>query len=545
MRDGLAAHDGELRADSARLDAELELLSADNVPPAVTLVARPGLGDHRRAAHRRGCASRTLVAVRRCGTGGPRRRCRRARRTGRRAGRGQPAGRGWRSLPRPLEGRDRRWLDVCAGPGGKAALLAALAAPRGAQLVANEIAAASGRAGPAGGGGCRPTRSRSASATVARSGVRSPRRTTGCWSTCRAPASARCGADPSRAGGASPATSARWAGCSASCSARRSTRPVRAAWSPTSPARRTSARPCSWSHDLVRRRDDIEQLDARPVLAGLVPDGPSRRTARSATGRPPSSGRTGTAPTRCSSRCCVVAEAPYPLVGRVCAVGLQIAPSILSADFAALAEELQRIGTADWAARRRDGQPLRAQPDPRPAGRRVADQGQPAPARRAPDDRRPGPLGPGVRRGRLRQRDVPRRGGHRTDPAGPRRCAPLGARAGMALQAGHPGRAVRRPAARARHAAGHDCRAGLRRAEVPRRRAAQDRAGPGPRSRRTAARSGSRSTAASTPETIERCAEAGADVFVAGSAVYGADNAADAIAALRTAAAAVPSRTNS
>jgi ribulose-phosphate 3-epimerase len=34
-------------------------------------------------------------------------------------------------------------------------------------------------------------------------------------------------------------------------------------------------------------------------------------------------------------------------------------------------------------------------------------------------------------------------------------------------------------------------------------------------------------------ETIERCAEAGADVFVAGSAVYGADDPAKAITALR------------
>jgi 16S rRNA (cytosine967-C5)-methyltransferase len=38
----------------------------------------------------------------------------------------------------PLTGRDERWLDLCAGPGGKAALLAALAAERGARLVANE-----------------------------------------------------------------------------------------------------------------------------------------------------------------------------------------------------------------------------------------------------------------------------------------------------------------------------------------------------------------------------------------------------------------------
>ncbi|MFB7374346.1 RsmB/NOP family class I SAM-dependent RNA methyltransferase [Streptomyces sp. NPDC056222] len=38
----------------------------------------------------------------------------------------------------PLEGRDERWLDGCAGPGGKAALLGALAAQRGASLLASE-----------------------------------------------------------------------------------------------------------------------------------------------------------------------------------------------------------------------------------------------------------------------------------------------------------------------------------------------------------------------------------------------------------------------
>ncbi|WP_328539858.1 RsmB/NOP family class I SAM-dependent RNA methyltransferase [Streptomyces sp. NBC_00344] len=38
----------------------------------------------------------------------------------------------------PMEGRDERWLDGCAGPGGKAAMLAALAAQRGATLLASE-----------------------------------------------------------------------------------------------------------------------------------------------------------------------------------------------------------------------------------------------------------------------------------------------------------------------------------------------------------------------------------------------------------------------
>ncbi len=42
-------------------------------------------------------------------------------------------------------------------------------------------------------------------------------------------------------------------------------------------------------------------------------------------------------------------------------------------------------------------------------------------------------------------------------------------------------------------------------------------------------------------ETIERCAEAGADVFVAGSAVYGADDPAAAVRALRDRAAAAVS----
>jgi len=39
----------------------------------------------------------------------------------------------------PLEGRDRLWVDLCAGPGGKAALLDVLADERGATLVALEL----------------------------------------------------------------------------------------------------------------------------------------------------------------------------------------------------------------------------------------------------------------------------------------------------------------------------------------------------------------------------------------------------------------------
>lgn len=39
----------------------------------------------------------------------------------------------------PLEGPDERWLDMCAGPGGKTALLAAFARERGARVIANEV----------------------------------------------------------------------------------------------------------------------------------------------------------------------------------------------------------------------------------------------------------------------------------------------------------------------------------------------------------------------------------------------------------------------
>ena len=39
----------------------------------------------------------------------------------------------------PVDGRDQLWLDLCAGPGGKARLLSGLAAARGARLVASDI----------------------------------------------------------------------------------------------------------------------------------------------------------------------------------------------------------------------------------------------------------------------------------------------------------------------------------------------------------------------------------------------------------------------
>jgi len=111
------------------------LLAADNEPPSVTLVARPGRatvdelgGEPTRwspyGAVSPGGSPAELAAVAQ-GRAGV-----------------QDEGSQLVALAlaaAPVEGRDERWLDLCAGPGGKAALLAALAAQRGAGLVANEV----------------------------------------------------------------------------------------------------------------------------------------------------------------------------------------------------------------------------------------------------------------------------------------------------------------------------------------------------------------------------------------------------------------------
>ncbi|GAA0273768.1 hypothetical protein GCM10009539_71570 [Cryptosporangium japonicum] len=45
----------------------------------------------------------------------------------------------WSLATAPLDGPDARWLDLCAGPGGKAGLLASIGVDRGAHLTAVEI----------------------------------------------------------------------------------------------------------------------------------------------------------------------------------------------------------------------------------------------------------------------------------------------------------------------------------------------------------------------------------------------------------------------
>ncbi len=127
-----------LRDALARTGAEAELpalLAADNVAPAVTLVARPGRatraelpGEPTRFSPygvvSEGGDPGALAAVRQ--------------------GRAGAQDEGSQLVAVALaaatvEGRDQRWVDVCAGPGGKAALLAGIAAERAAVLVAAEL----------------------------------------------------------------------------------------------------------------------------------------------------------------------------------------------------------------------------------------------------------------------------------------------------------------------------------------------------------------------------------------------------------------------
>jgi 16S rRNA (cytosine967-C5)-methyltransferase len=119
-----------------------DLLEADNERPEVTLVARPGrstaeelLGGLGEEAALPGRWSPYAVRLTEGGDPGSLDAVREGR-----AG-VQDEGSQLVALAlanAPLEGPDRAWLDGCAGPGGKAAMLAGLAAQRGAVLLASE-----------------------------------------------------------------------------------------------------------------------------------------------------------------------------------------------------------------------------------------------------------------------------------------------------------------------------------------------------------------------------------------------------------------------
>lgn len=123
------------------LDDELDdLLVADNASPQVTLVARPGLATVEELVEAGATPTgRTPYAVT-SGGGDPGAIAAVAEgRAGVQDEGSQAVALVWASAP--VEGRDELWLDACAGPGGKSALVAALAAGRGARLLASEAQA--------------------------------------------------------------------------------------------------------------------------------------------------------------------------------------------------------------------------------------------------------------------------------------------------------------------------------------------------------------------------------------------------------------------
>jgi 16S rRNA (cytosine967-C5)-methyltransferase len=116
-------------------DDELEaLLEADNVPPRVVLVARPGRATRDELPGTPTSRSPYGVVL---DSGDP------GSVPAVAEGRAGVQDEGSQLVAlalagAPLAGRDEQWLDMCAGPGGKAALLAALADRGGARLLAAE-----------------------------------------------------------------------------------------------------------------------------------------------------------------------------------------------------------------------------------------------------------------------------------------------------------------------------------------------------------------------------------------------------------------------
>ncbi|MFJ5926643.1 RsmB/NOP family class I SAM-dependent RNA methyltransferase [Kitasatospora sp. NPDC092948] len=131
---------GRWQPEDAGRAAMERLLDADNARPEVTLVARPGRSDVaelREALPDAEDGRWSPYALRLAEGGDP---------AGLDAVRENRAGvqdEGSQLVAlalanAPVDGPDRLWLDGCAGPGGKAALLGAMAAARGAALVASE-----------------------------------------------------------------------------------------------------------------------------------------------------------------------------------------------------------------------------------------------------------------------------------------------------------------------------------------------------------------------------------------------------------------------
>jgi len=155
LREALLGHG---RSTRESVEADLAgLLAADNAPAALSLVARPGLSDLAELAAGGAVEGRWAATAATLPGGDPGGLA--AVREGRAAvqdegsqlvalalaavpvdGTGSTNGEA-SEIENAQAGRARpqRWLDLCAGPGGKAGLLAALARQQGAAFVANEV----------------------------------------------------------------------------------------------------------------------------------------------------------------------------------------------------------------------------------------------------------------------------------------------------------------------------------------------------------------------------------------------------------------------
>ena len=129
----------EALASAGRRDELVELLQADNIPARPNLVTRPGLLSTEELLAQPG-----VEAGRWSGYAGVLRRGRPEDLAVIRDGRAgvQDEGSQLAAIAlaqAPLSGSDLTWVDLAAGPGGKAALLAGLARERGARLIAVEL----------------------------------------------------------------------------------------------------------------------------------------------------------------------------------------------------------------------------------------------------------------------------------------------------------------------------------------------------------------------------------------------------------------------
>lgn len=129
LRDALGSEHGEELAD---------LLAVNNEPPDVTLVARPGLCSVEELIDQGAAPGRwsDYAAIAPAGNVGQFQAVRQ-----RRAG-VQDEGSQLVAIAlteAPVDGSDRYWVDLCAGPGGKTALMAGIAAQRGAEVVGVDL----------------------------------------------------------------------------------------------------------------------------------------------------------------------------------------------------------------------------------------------------------------------------------------------------------------------------------------------------------------------------------------------------------------------